>query len=279
MEKTNKYGRSFKLLRKQANLKLTHFRSLGISPAALSNFENGKSIVNFDKLIIMLKEISVTPNEYLSFIDEVKYIEYELLLEDFFIAIFSNKSTDLKKLQNKVIKHNEYTLYLAIKSTYSNLSSDEKAILSDYFDSIIYWRTLDLFSLFLSLKSLKIYQITYTVKIIFLEKRNSFPTLGQKIIFSHIITHIIIYLISMGDKKESQSILKLFSPLSYRHTMETKTLYEIASGFWIYKFLDPSSGVLKINKSLTIFDTLDISFISKYYKKLLKECASGLPID
>lgn len=279
MEKFNKYGRSFKLLRKQANLKLTHFRSLGISPAALSNFENGKSIVNFDKLIIMLKEISVTPNEYLSFIDEVKYIEYELLLEDFFIAIFSNKSTDLKKLQNKVIKHNEYTLYLAIKSTYSKLSSDEKASLSDYFDSILYWRTLDLFSLFLSLKSLKIYQITYTVKIIFLEKRSSFPTLGQKIIFSHIVTHIIIYLISMGDKKEAQSILKLFSPQSYRHTMETKTLYEIASGFWIYKFLDPRSGVLKINKSLTIFDTLDISFISKYYKKLLKECASGLTID
>lgn len=279
MEKFNKYGQSFKLLRKQANLKLTHFRSLGISPAALSNFENGKSIVNFDKLIIMLKEISITPNEYLSFIDEAKYIEYELLLEDFFVAVFSNKSTDLKELQNKVIKHNEYTLYLAIKNTYSNLSSDEKAILSDYFDSIIYWRTLDLFSLFLSLKSLKIYQITYTVKIIFLEKRSSFPTLGQKIIFSHIVTHIIIYLISMGDKKESQSILKLFSPLSYRHTMETKTLYEIASGFWIYKFLDPSSGVLKINKSLTIFDTLDISFISKYYKKLLKECASELPID
>uniref|UniRef100_UPI002549E968 Rgg/GadR/MutR family transcriptional regulator n=1 Tax=Lactococcus petauri TaxID=1940789 RepID=UPI002549E968 len=268
---SNKYGNTFKNLRKQLELKLTHFESLGISPGALSNFENGKSMVRFERLIMMLEYMSVTPNEYLDFTNNYTHKNHDCFLELILIPTFFDKRKTLESLQTRDIRQNEYILHLAMKSTYTSLNRDEVAYLSDYFEKIIYWRSIDLFSFFLclNLKSLKPRQIDHILKNMYSENKYHFSIPSQKIIFSHILVHIVIYLVALDNKKESQRILSYIDPKNFEHIMETRNLYEIANNLYIYKFIDSNLGSDKVRNHLSIFEKLDNSILSEYYIDLI----------
>lgn len=62
----NNYGKTEKEIRKASGLSLSAFQDLGISPATLSEFENGKRKLNFKKLTSCLSILKVP---FDSFID------------------------------------------------------------------------------------------------------------------------------------------------------------------------------------------------------------------
>lgn len=66
----NNYGKTEKKIRKDSNLSLSAFQDLGISPATLSEFENGKRKLNFMKLTSCLSILKVP---FDSFIDLAKH--------------------------------------------------------------------------------------------------------------------------------------------------------------------------------------------------------------
>jgi Rgg/GadR/MutR family transcriptional activator len=60
-----RYGQVFKKLRKEKGLSLTDFVSCGISKQSLSNFEQGKSHLSLDKLVLLLKLMDVSFIDYI----------------------------------------------------------------------------------------------------------------------------------------------------------------------------------------------------------------------
>ncbi|MDG6189322.1 helix-turn-helix domain-containing protein [Lactococcus formosensis] len=64
-----KYGESFRALRKQHKKTLGYFESIGISKSTLSQFENGKTLLSFDKLDMALQKMNVTMTSYILMIN------------------------------------------------------------------------------------------------------------------------------------------------------------------------------------------------------------------
>lgn len=60
-----KYGQAFKKLRLQHRLSLRDFERIGLSKSTLSYFENGKSLISFDKLDLALQEMHTTFRSYM----------------------------------------------------------------------------------------------------------------------------------------------------------------------------------------------------------------------
>lgn len=59
-----KYGKAFHDLRIQHGFSLSAFEELGIAKSTLSNFENGKSMLSFDRLDFALQKMNVSPLDY-----------------------------------------------------------------------------------------------------------------------------------------------------------------------------------------------------------------------
>lgn len=92
-----KYGQTFKQLRTQKKIKLNHFENLGISSSALCKFENGYSMLKFEKLIPALEKLSITLHEYENFLNNWQDSKSDTLIQNVKTAVMIN---DLKALPN-----------------------------------------------------------------------------------------------------------------------------------------------------------------------------------
>lgn len=125
----SKYGKIFRNLRLQKNMSLSELNTLsGVSKATISQFENGKSLVSFDKLEALLESMNLT------------ILDYSLLvnngLPEYFITQFQNiedayynqDEAELQHLYEKNLEYeNEstYMIALSAKATYTQLSEKE----------------------------------------------------------------------------------------------------------------------------------------------------------
>lgn len=271
-----KYGKTFKKLRIQKNLKLSSFSHLGISPAALSKFENGKSMLKFDKLYLALSELSVTLSEYEKCLNDFDLALHEHLIRQTIIAQINNDKTEQYNcfLEAKEIKEEAYAL--AIKSYYSPLALTEKEFISNYFENINFWRYLDLYTFYLSLEQLRPLQIVYLLKSFFIEKQpnSTLNSLEHRIRFTHIVCKAVIHLCSKNHSKTAYHLLEYIHPEVFKHTMYTKNLYNLAKGYWISNFEEPSLGKKEILKALHHFKSLSAPGISEYYKRMISNSSN-----
>ncbi|SFL62086.1 Rgg/GadR/MutR family transcriptional regulator [Lactococcus garvieae] len=270
--KANNSGKVFKKLRKQRGFKLTSFQDNNISPATISNFENGKTKIAFDKLQIMLRTLSVSLEEFLIYTDEVDIDENSVLnqlIREITKAILTDNHTELSLYQSKAIQLHEYHLYLAIKGTQQSLELDEIGILSDYFDNIKYWRKIDLYTLCLSVKYLKARQNTYLLEGFFMEEKQYY---SSEITFFHVACCIISSLISSNNQKTAKHFINYLSRENYPyHTMYTINLLNFVNGYWKAKFESYSEGLDDLKQALYLFEQLEKPMIFNYYENLFKK--------
>ena len=76
-----RYGKVFKKLRTQKHLPLSFFESYGLQKSAIHNFENGKSMMGFERLDIALQAMNVSLAEYEYFINDFQLNYMEEMLE------------------------------------------------------------------------------------------------------------------------------------------------------------------------------------------------------
>lgn len=75
-----------------------------MSPAALSKFENGNSLLKFDKLILILEELSVTLSEYEKCLNNYDLDKYELLIQKMIIATVDDNLSEYPLLYEEAIE-------------------------------------------------------------------------------------------------------------------------------------------------------------------------------
>ena len=274
-----KYGRIFKQLRKQRELKITAFQEYGISPATISKFENGKTRVSFDKFQIMLRTLSVTLGEYLTFegdLTDKNFYRHERLLDNIATAVLKGDSSEFKSCQSEAIKLQEYHLSLALKGMQSPLELDEIGTLSEYFDQIKYWRNADLFTFYLSTDQLKLRQSVYILEGFFIGKEGYVYSAEYDLSFFHIACHVISSLIKIGNPEMAQHFMRYLSARKYTHTMYTKNLLAFVEGYWIAKFQNKENGIQQLKNSLNVFKQLQDPIVFQFYERLFNKYLSDL---
>uniref|UniRef100_UPI00359CAF79 helix-turn-helix domain-containing protein n=1 Tax=Lactococcus garvieae TaxID=1363 RepID=UPI00359CAF79 len=266
-----KYGEIFKWLRKQRGFKLTNFKHLGVSPASLCKFERGVSLLKFDKLLLVLNELSITLAEYEKCLCDYNLDVHEELMQRTIIAALSEDMKELKLAYKEAIALREDGLALAIKGISTQLTLEEKEILSEYFNRIIFWRYTDLYALYLSLDLLEVPQLVFLIEDFFASHREVFNSLEHRIRTTHVVCRAIMFLISKGYKEKSYQLLSYLKAKDYKHTMFTKNLNDFVNGVWEIKFGKKEKGVLLVTTSLDNFDLLSFPGMSKYYVRLYEK--------
>jgi Rgg/GadR/MutR family transcriptional activator len=266
-----KYGDTLRRLRKQRGLKLTSFKHIGVSPAALCKFERGLSFLKFDKLVLVLSELSITLAEYEKCLNDYSLDIHEELIQNTILAVISDDTEELSVIYKETLKIKEQYLALGIKGLYTQLSLNEREILGEYFEEIYYWRYTDLYTLYISLDWLDVSQILFLVEDFFVSRTEVFCSLEHRIRTTHIICRTSMILISKGYLERSRYLLSYIQRKNYKHTMFTKNVMNFVEGFWETKFGNKEKGSLMIKASLNNFDLLSFSGISDYYIRLYEK--------
>ena len=265
-----KYGEVFKNIRQQKGFKLTSFEH--ISAAALCKFERGISLLKFDKLLSVLNKVSITLGEYEKCLNNYDLDEHEILIQNTIISIVLNNKDELPKAYKEALILKEQYLALAIKGQYTKLNIVEREKLNDYFEQIITWRYIDLYTLHLSLDWLEVSQILFIVEGFFVSNNiKMLNSLEHRIRIVLIVCRASMILISKGYMEKSQDLLNYISQKDFKHTMFTKNTVNFLKGFWEHQFGTKEKGIALMKTSLNNFDLLSYSEISTYYKHLYEK--------
>lgn len=266
-----KYGEVFKKLRNQRGFKLTSFEHLGISPAALCKFERGVSLLKFDKLILALEELSITLSEYEKCLNDYNLDTHELLIQRIIISTVSKKLEQLPSLYDEALDLREKYLAIAIKGIYSTLTFEEKEMVADYLEQVVYWRYTDLYTFYLSLDWLELSQISFIIEGFFIDNTEVFNSLEHRNRVTHIICHASMIYVSKGYAGIAEHLLSYVTCKDYKHTMFTKNMVNFTRGFWQAEFGEKEKGRNVMQNALKTFDLLSFPGISDYYRELCRK--------
>ncbi|WP_242328047.1 Rgg/GadR/MutR family transcriptional regulator [Lactococcus lactis] len=277
MKLYSKYGTVFKKLRKQREFSLTSFTDLGISSAMLCKFENGKTMIKLDRLVLALSRMSVTLSEYEKFLNNYELDIHEQLVKETIIILMCKKYDKLPDICNEALELNEKIYSIAVKAQYSSISKIEFEKVCDYFEEIKFWRYIDLYSLYLLIDQLKPRQISYILEGFFNQEdfspvSNSFE---HNIRLAHIVSKSVLYLSCKGHEKLAKHFLNYIQPENFFHTMYTKNLFMFVKGCWNAKFINSEEGKEEMEQALNIFKTISSPEIANYYADLYKKYQSA----
>lgn len=267
-----KYGETFKMLRLQKDLKLSSFTYLGISPAALCKFENGKSMLKFDKLCLALSELSVTLSEYEKCLNKFNLAHHEQCIQDTMIARMENDISKLTSCYEEAQALEENMFALGIKSLYEPLTIEEIDELSFYFDHINIWRYIDLYTLDLTLDKLRPRQLIYLLEDFFLESNQSHTlnSLEHRTRFIHVLCRSIIILSFHRYEEITKYFLNSIHPKVFLHTMFTTNLYNFTQGYHKMIFEHKEQGEKEMEIALDNFKSLSFPGLADYYRQFLE---------
>ena len=110
-----KYGQTFQQIRKQFGVSLAELSTIGIQKSTLSNFERGKSMMTFDKVILSLQYLGVSLEDFENFLNRYNSIDPLYLLDSVEEVIISNHSEKLPELLRVSEREGYKFISLAIK--------------------------------------------------------------------------------------------------------------------------------------------------------------------
>lgn len=157
------YGQAFREIRQQKGMSLSELEYVsGVPKSTISQFENGHSLISFEKLEGILEAMSITVLDYTLVISngETEYFITEFSkLEKSFLSqvLFSIKLVSFKQIyETNINNHEKGTDIIAYcaKACYTNLNSDEIQEIEEYFQVKYYWSLFDLRALFYILEQI-----------------------------------------------------------------------------------------------------------------------------
>lgn len=262
-----KYGETFRKIRIQEGLPLSFFASVGISKSNLSDFETGKKMMSFDKVVIALQAMNVSLrnfethlNDYVSCdsLDILYNIEEAYLLEDTSKLLELYELTDINGLQQ---------LSYSIKILLNIHNVDDLELIVNFLYSVKIWdyQELSIFYIVMSYISPKeILDLLTNIKkycsgIYHSKEHNRILTL--------VLCKASEILSQQNYKQQSKQIINIIIQYKLASTMFLKTILLATKGVWVLHFDSRVKGRNMIRKSLHIHDLAGFPTISMYYKK------------
>ena len=128
----NKYGITFRKIRKQSGCTLAEFSSIGIPASTLSDFERGKTIISLDKIDSALQLIGSSLSDFDYYLNHYAPTEPNFILQEIKKSVLFKDITRLRELQSICKETNQNYIYLTIKFLLQEGSLNEKNILINY---------------------------------------------------------------------------------------------------------------------------------------------------
>lgn len=265
-----KYGEVFRKLRKQHQRTLKDFEKVGLSNATLSQFENGKSMLSFDKLKIALHEMHVTMTAYILMLNngESEYFITQFIKID--EASINNDIETLKKIYaiNSFYGTDEgYAVSIAARAGYEKLPQEDIEIIEKYFSSCFLWSRYELYLLINTAEQIN--------KALFIELMNKFFSdnyyyLQERQEYKHLVARILVkgtlFLIRDDMPDEACKMMSQLKQLPTDFELTERIAYMFLEGCFILKFLSFENGRKIIRRSFRILTDIG----GAAFKKMMK---------
>lgn len=263
--KNKKYGQLFKELRLQKGLSLSAFNELGISKTSLFNFEEGNTMMGFDRVNIALNKLGYSLANYEELLNNYNPQYLENTVQKMEEAWRLHDVISLKQIENDLLEEGEHILSLIAKGCYSSLSHMESETITSYIYELTTFTYVDLCILFLSLEHLSQKDTMYLLERL-LKK--------QKILFkSNIIRCKITEIILLATYKfiiqDNQFVANyLLNKLDdHFFTAFNRNVKNLMLGYYEYKFINREIGETRMNQSLNIIKAIGKKEVSDFYIK------------
>lgn len=256
-----KYGRVFKILRLQHRLSLRDFERIGVSRSTLSSFENGKSLISFDKLDLALQEMHTTFRSYMLMLNNDEEDDWINQFKKIEKAYFSNDFSVLEEIYSENIKYNfeeNQAIALSAKACYGSLSKDEISYIEEKLSSYHVWHSYEMYILVNTLEEIDP-QLLYDIirKILSQNK----PYLKEITEFRNLLIRLVIRttlsMIRQGYKEYSEELIKELDGLRIVFDTYIRISSLFVKGCWIYQFDSKVAGKKLISRALKILSEID----------------------
>ncbi|MDG4984965.1 Rgg/GadR/MutR family transcriptional regulator [Lactococcus lactis] len=270
-----KYGETFRRIREQSHLSLSDFSSIGISKGALSNFERGKSMMNFEKVTSALQIMGVSLEDFEAFLNDYSLNEPDFLIQEIEKATAAEDKNQLLKLIKVSENQNFSHIALAAKSSLRVLTTEEIEEITDYLYEIDIWSYRELCIFYLTMENLSTRDILYILDL-FLAPGHSF--LNSRKYQGYLLQaccRAVTVFSSRGYREYGEYILNKIEQYELVNSMFLRNLRNITRGYWIYCFVDKEEGNQLMLSALSIFEAVSTPDNFNYYKhryeKLVKK--------
>lgn len=272
-----KYGQAFKKLRLQHRLSLRDFERIGLSKSTLSYFENGKSLISFDKLDLALQEMHTTFRSYMLMLnnDEEDYwLSQFKKIEKYY---FSNDTSALHQiyLENSAYDSEESQMIaLSAKACYSRLSTDEVQCVEECLSGYHVWHSYEMFVLVNTLDEIKP-RLLYCIMERILS--HDYQYLKEVSDFRNLLIRLVIRtilsMIRRGYKDYSEKLMGELGNLLTPFDTYVRISSIFVQGCWIYKFEDEKRGYKMVRHTLSILSEIDALDLRKVFLRNFESIA------
>lgn len=260
-----RYGTIFKGLRLQKGLSLSAFKELGISKTSLFNFEEGNTMMGFDRVNIALKKLGYSLAHYEELLNNYEPHYLENTVNKIEEAWISQNLSFLQQIQNDSMENGAPIISLVAQGCYSSLSEGDCETITSYLYELTTWDYTDINIFFLSLDHMSQKDIIFLLEKLLKNKEGYFKNNLLRWKISEVLLRSSYLFIFQNNQVGANYLLnKLNDRIFSAFHVNVKNLI---SGCYEYKFINKITGETKINEALRIIKKLVKKEVSDFYVK------------
>lgn len=272
-----KYGEVFKALRLQKNLSLNDIQNLsGVSKSTISQFENGKTMITYEKLIQALEVISVTLYDYYLLLNNGNPDYFITEFEEIYDAFFDfeyGKLIDIFQKNKKLGTIEAYIISLCAKAMYTKLSLNEIQTIESILIAKSFWGLYELYIVFYTVEQIGLITLESITESLFSNKngKSYIQKLPEyrRLTLSVLIKIIFIYI----DKKEEKKVKKLIEimdTLLVNSDLSYQMMVNFLKGYYVQEFEDEVKGRQAMSEVLCALQTIGADKFKCILEKRIK---------
>lgn len=273
-----KYGKAFHDLRIQHGFSLSAFEELGIAKSTLSNFENGKSMLSFDRLDFALQKMNVSPLDYSLMINNGEQDSYTSVFAEIEQAYYQRNIKQLQEIyqENSNGTKEQKLLAYSAKGLYQHLPADEIGEIEDYLKGIQFWGLFELSLLANIGDKLSDTQISYILDDLLFNKIYYENDLYYRVLIYRFLYKVILHYIDSGNQNKAKEVLDISQSYFMPGDVMSRVIINYAESFYIYFYIDEEKGknqlldTLKFLKKIGAEDfrkTLKMQYDKRIFRK------------
>ncbi|MFQ6324408.1 hypothetical protein [Lactococcus garvieae] len=264
------YGKTFKEMRKSAQVPLTYFSKVGIPASTLSDFERGHSMITLEKLDNALQLMEYSLADYDNFLNHYTTTDYDYLLDQSEKYTVNNDVTKIEQLIEICKRTNQERIAIALNIMIGNYSAEGKEELVSYLYSLRYFSTRDLWILYILISHI---HPKDTINILYnLLDRGTGLSKSEKHkrVLALALSEAVLFLSYFNYKDESKKIMNIIIENDIFSGMFFHNYWGAVEGYWEYHFQDQKLGRQKIDRFFKIQHLAGIPEVTKFYEKKFK---------
>lgn len=272
--KIKNYGKAFKNIRQQKGISLNQLeKKSGVPKSTLSQFENEKSLLSYDKLDKVLETMDVTLYDYSLLTRDGAPETFISKFHDILVAIFNQDKKKLLSIYALNINsdsNESYLIGLCAKANYSNLVSHEKIKIEQRLNFLPVWGVFELNILLFTVEQFHLGTLDRLVEEVISHQTNKeYITLVRdyRELLIQIILKIIYSYIKMKEQEKAEYLLQYMAKFLTDLDVSFKIMHHILGGCFIYIFEEEVNGNKKINEGIDMLETIG----SYQLKKIIEE--------